>query len=172
LFQNSRSSQQYDPVTSFESEILENKMQLTWSIRLLVLVWCVVANADGVQLGLDMDLGDSSNVLRSWHLVNPIPPFKADPYLSQIDPQLQQEASKMVCGTKLNVEEMSYELITFKSEADARGAGENVAITHAGPCGACSTLADLAVYLGQRDLTTPVRRCGFLSFLGEGIALK
>ena len=32
-------------------------------------------------------------------------------------------------------------------------------VTHKGHCGTCSTLQDLATYLYDRDLTTPVRRC-------------
>lgn len=32
-------------------------------------------------------------------------------------------------------------------------------VTHTGPCGVCSSLQDLAVYISRRDLTTPVTKC-------------
>lgn len=38
-------------------------------------------------------------------------------------------------------------------------------LTHTGPCGVCSLLDDLNVYLDKTDLTTPVRRCA-LRFIG------
>jgi hypothetical protein len=152
---------------------MANNMQHTrvfiWLVALLVLS---TGDGDGVLLGHDdVHTEDSANVLRSWHLTNPLPSFEADPYVTPSDAGVEARSEK-VCATKLNLHEMSYELITFNSESEARNAGTNVAITHAGSCGACSTLADLAVYLTQRDLTTPVRRCGFLSFLGQGIALR
>ncbi len=34
-------------------------------------------------------------------------------------------------------------------------------MTHFGHCGVCSTLANLAVYMRNDDLTAPVRACGF-----------
>ncbi len=43
-------------------------------------------------------------------------------------------------------------------------AEQGARVTHHSACGACSSLQDLAVYLGQPDLTTPVRRCAVLSF--------
>jgi hypothetical protein len=36
-------------------------------------------------------------------------------------------------------------------------------VTHQGPCGTCSTLQDLAVYLRKPDLTEPVRLCGMMT---------
>lgn len=59
----------------------------------------------------------------------------------------------------------NYVLATYDSEADATAAGG--IITHRGPCGLCSTLQDLAVYIEQRDLTDPVRRCGAFGFLDK-----
>lgn len=36
-------------------------------------------------------------------------------------------------------------------------------LTHFGPCGLCSSLQDLSVYVANVDLTTPVRACGFMA---------
>ena len=58
-----------------------------------------------------------------------------------------------------------YILVTYDSEADAFDAG--AFITHRGPCGLCSTLQDLSVYIERRDLTDPVRQCGAGGFLDK-----
>jgi hypothetical protein len=42
----------------------------------------------------------------------------------------------------------------------AKGRG-TVFLTHDGPCGVCSDLASLSVYIGTPDLTAPVKACGF-----------
>ncbi|MBW1904883.1 MAG: hypothetical protein JRJ24_06180 [Deltaproteobacteria bacterium] len=60
-----------------------------------------------------------------------------------------------------------YVLVTYGSEDDALFAG--ALITHRGPCGLCSPLQDLAVYIEYRDLTDPVRQCGVAGF-AQGIA--
>ena len=65
-----------------------------------------------------------------------------------------------VCGVRFEADRVHYRLSTFPGERDARAAG--FAVTHAGGCGACSTLQDLAVYVERPDLTAPVRRCGML----------
>ena len=39
-------------------------------------------------------------------------------------------------------------------------------MTHGGGCGLCSSLADLAVYAGNGDLTAPVRQCGLVGAVG------
>lgn len=63
------------------------------------------------------------------------------------------------------------------AQAAARNASGRVFLTHANPCGACSSLDQLAVYLNETDLTAPVRRCGIESFVdklkpGAGTALN
>lgn len=59
------------------------------------------------------------------------------------------------------IEGTSYSLQTFSSAEDALTAG--AIVTHFGACGACSPLQDLAVYMENPDLTTPVRECGLKS---------
>jgi hypothetical protein len=67
-------------------------------------------------------------------------------------------ASKEVCAVRfVDEREIDYELRTFPSAAAARDAGWT--ITHQYKCGTCSTLQDLAVYMGIPDQTTPVRLC-------------
>lgn len=60
-----------------------------------------------------------------------------------------------------------YRLQGYASASLAEAAGGLV--THAGRCGLCSSLADLAVYAGSPDLTAPVRNCG-LQGMAEGHA--
>jgi hypothetical protein len=63
-----------------------------------------------------------------------------------------------VCALRfLDGKQYDYELKSFASPAAAQRAGFEV--THQYPCGACSSLRDLAVYLGSPDLTTPARQC-------------
>ena len=59
---------------------------------------------------------------------------------------------------------VSYKLVTYPSKQDAEAAGGFV--THAGHCGVCSTMQDLAVYLQSPDLTTPGKFCGKEVLLG------
>jgi hypothetical protein len=44
----------------------------------------------------------------------------------------------------------------------------NTFLTHHGPCGVCSQLEDLSVYLLKTDLTSPVRRCALKSVFSLG----
>lgn len=62
----------------------------------------------------------------------------------------------------------SYDMITA-TEPPPDPAGFGVFLSHTTPCGVCSNLADLAVYLEQPDLTNPVRLCGFTSFVSSNI---
>ena len=107
---------------------------------------------------------DASDVarLRGFTLLDPPPPLDEDPYASPDEvPPVDPEA---VCAVMLDGDDR-YRLETFASDSAAERAGGQV--THAGGCGRCSPLADLAVYIEQPDLTEPVRACGLLG-LSEG----
>lgn len=65
-------------------------------------------------------------------------------------------ASREVCAIKF-VDGNNYQMQTFPSLDEAVQAGWKV--THQYHCGVCSTLKDLAVYMGVKDQTTPVRLC-------------
>ena len=56
------------------------------------------------------------------------------------------------------MQDRKYHIQTFIDQQAAESAG--AIVTHNGPCGLCSTLQDLAVYLEFRDLGTTVRACG------------
>jgi len=63
----------------------------------------------------------------------------------------------------------TYELKTMTpAEIQAYAPGRHK-LTHRTPCGVCSQLNDLAVYLAVRDLTTPVRKCALKLFEGPTI---
>jgi hypothetical protein len=47
----------------------------------------------------------------------------------------------------------------YRLETRSRAEVAGARVTHEGACGACSTLADLAVYIDTPDLTEPVRSC-------------
>ncbi len=82
----------------------------------------------------------------------------ADPYETWRGREPPRPAPGTMCGVRLEPDGIRYRLATFRSEGEARTAG--FAVTHAGACGTCSTLQDLAVYLEKPDLTSPVRWCG------------
>ncbi len=86
----------------------------------------------------------------------------ADPYL---DPAPPPPPEGTVCAALFSATTPgAYSVATFASTADATAAG--ALVTHAGACGVCSSLTDLAVYAGTPDLTAPVRQCG-LDQLGD-----
>lgn len=99
---------------------------------------------------------DEIAALLEWKLENPPEELLEDPYLLGDPAEVDEE---QVCAVmKESVEERRYRLETFKSPEAAIAAGGH--ITHTGPCARCSSLEDLAVYLGRPDLTDPVRACG------------
>ena len=96
------------------------------------------------------------DALRAWTPVEPASPSEDDPYSREPRPAPRPE---LFCG--FIVEDraaQTYRLETFDSLGALEQAGAR--LTHTGACGTCSTLRDLAVYIGTPDLTTPVRECG------------
>jgi hypothetical protein len=91
--------------------------------------------------------------LRSWTLENPPAVATEDPYQGApgLPPEPDVVCAVMATGAR------TYRLETFESVVAAEDAGGNV--THGGPCGACSSLDDLAAYAETPDQTDPVRRC-------------
>lgn len=86
----------------------------------------------------------------------------ADPYAAPPPPPPPADT---VCAVLFSAATPnSYSVATFASTGDAVASG--AIVTHAGACGVCSSLQDLAVYAGTPDLTAPVRQCG-LDQLGD-----
>jgi hypothetical protein len=107
-------------------------------------------------------------LIEDWQIATPYAPLVSDPYSA---PPPVEDAPSTVCAVlaKGSADERPrpYDLVTYSSEEAARAAG--AAVTHFGHCGVCSTLANLAVYMRENDLTSPVRACG-LSSSGDGAA--
>lgn len=93
--------------------------------------------------------------LRAHVLLDPPGPLTADPYASASPPTARPEAA---CGAHFEAD--GYRLTTYDSPSAARTAG--AIVTHHGACGRCSSLQDLAIYIGTPDLTEPVRSCGIM----------
>lgn len=93
------------------------------------------------------------SALEALELQNPPELLDADPY--EVTPELTPDEDK-VCAVL--VEGQGYTLSSYEDEASAAAAGAWV--THRGACGQCSSLVNLAVYVGMPDLTEPVRQCG------------
>lgn len=92
--------------------------------------------------------------LLQWTSLDAPPDVSVDPY-SQPAPAPVEG----VCGVVVMSEaSKTYRLQTFATEAEATAAGAKV--THLDPCGACSPLADLAVFAREADLGRKVQDCG------------
>ncbi|NIM64095.1 MAG: hypothetical protein GTO30_21335 [Acidobacteria bacterium] len=101
--------------------------------------------------------------LNGWVLLDPPAELIADPYAA---PAGQAPLDEKVCAVvPESPEARTYRLESFDSEQAVREAGGW--ITHTGACGVCSSLADLAVYMRESDLATPVRRCALKNFFGS-----
>ncbi len=114
----------------------------------------------------DYDARFIQSLIDGWTLATPYATIATDPYASTAPPA---DPPGTVCGVLPGAPLASgprpYALVTYASEPDARAAGASP--THFGHCGVCSTLANLAVYMRENDLTTPVRDCGLKGF-GDG----
>lgn len=106
------------------------------------------------------------SLVDAWTIATPYPPIASDPYASMPPPD---DPPGTVCGVVPGAPPASgprpYTLVTYPSESTARAAGASP--THFGHCGVCSTLSNLAVYMRENDLATPVRDCGLKGF-GDG----
>ncbi len=95
-----------------------------------------------------------------YNLVNGKPEYFQQAVVSQwfSDVSHGKAAAAEVCAVKfVDSAEQQYRLQTFPSAAAAEAAGW--VITHQYHCGSCSTLKDLAAYIGIPDQTTPIRAC-------------
>jgi hypothetical protein len=101
-----------------------------------------------------------ASILAMVHL-EPLASLTEDPYA---DPDLPDLPPATVCAVVLGDSDPGvYTLRTFNSPDAARADGAR--ITHEGPCGLCSPLVDLVVYMRQPDLTDPVRDCGIAGMI-------
>ena len=103
--------------------------------------------------------------LRRLERARPVNPIRSavDPYavFAAHPDRLAPAAPGAVCAIRyLDAGRTTYRIDDYPSTTAAIAAGAHV--THGGRCGTCSDLRDLAVYLGRRDLTAPVRRCAML----------
>ncbi len=104
--------------------------------------------------------------LLQWTLVEPSADLTVDPYASPAPPPT---APDEVCAVLPNAPgSREYRLRTYPTSETAKA--EGALVTHFGGCGLCSTLADLAVYMRELDLTTPVRDCAIKYLSGPADA--
>ena len=101
---------------------------------------------------------DISN-LEEAVLLNPPDPLTEDPYSTATQSTPTEDGG--VCA--IQGELSGYVLEDYKSASLAHESGAK--ITHAGPCGQCSSLQNLSIYIRNPDLTDPVRECGIKGML-------
>lgn len=96
-------------------------------------------------------------------------PYPEDPgYVTVIDETMNcyVEFTNPEARVSSSSATIEYNLLSLTPEdAAARNTSGTVYMTHITPCGACSTLEDLSLYLYETDLTTPVRKCAMLNLL-------
>jgi hypothetical protein len=106
------------------------------------------------------DAGFIQSLITEWQIATPYAPLTADPYDAGAPaPSAPGTVCAVLPQAPFDTIPHRYTLVTYSSEAAAVAAGAKV--THFDACGVCSTLADLAVYMANDDLTAPVRNCGF-----------
>jgi hypothetical protein len=110
---------------------------------------------DGLDWEAPVYTADDVAALRAWTLDDPPALLTDDPYARTPPPT----PTDGFCAVVRDPDTAGhYRLKTFADRAAAEATG--AVPTHAGPCGLCSTLTDLAVYIETPDLTAPVRACG------------
>jgi hypothetical protein len=100
------------------------------------------------------------SLVDDWQPAQPYAPLTSDPYAS---PAPADDSPGTVCAIlegDATVHPRPYTLATYPSLDAATAAGAHP--THYGHCGVCSTLANLAVYMRENDLTKPVRACALI----------
>jgi hypothetical protein len=109
------------------------------------------------------------SLVDDFRLAAPFAPLTSDPYAGAApgDPS-DVGVCAVVWIADGGARPHDYRVETFASEDAARAAGARV--THFGRCGLCSTLADLAVYMRENDLSAPVRDCGLRAAPDGGTA--
>ena len=90
------------------------------------------------------------------------PLLEQDPYQIEWANTDDADLTEKACVIEINHEQQSYRLETMNLDE-----APSAYITHLGPCGACSSLRDLKVYLDNIDLTEPVRSCGLRGLNSE-----
>ena len=91
---------------------------------------------------------------------NPPQRLGTDPYSSASEPEVS--SAEQLCIAVFEADGTQYRLETHAE--DSWVPTESQFITHRDGCGQCSSLQDLAVYMGHPDLTGPVRACGAQGF--------
>ncbi|MCA9508082.1 MAG: hypothetical protein KC505_06665 [Myxococcales bacterium] len=99
-----------------------------------------------------------ANEFRKKKLLN-VTKISSDPYAKR---SLKPKASTDLCGIVYVEGKTKYITKTYKNSEDLDK--DHAYLTHLGKCGTCSSLQDLASYMTLKDMTTPSRRCAFLSF--------
>lgn len=122
-----------------------------------------VARCEGCDLAFAPPAYGPADVaaLREWTLDPPYADPVDDPYVTGVDAPPPGTCMMVVDDLAAR---------TYHLETTSDPEGHPGIPTHGGACGVCSTLADLAVYMENPDLTEPVRACGIASF-GQDEAL-
>lgn len=96
--------------------------------------------------------------LLEWRSLDAPPDVSEDPYAKPAATPVPA-----VCGVKVvDAAQKTYRLVTVANAEAA--AAQGLEVTHGDACGACSSLADLAVFAREADLGRRVQDCGVSTF--------
>jgi hypothetical protein len=109
--------------------------------------------------------------MRSKKLLNPLH-FESNPYHdSSVSHRLAPEFYQQACGLRyVDDDKISYTLTTFANVSEALSSKHIV--THMGPCGACSSTQDLALYMELKDLTNPGVSCALQGMIAPSLGIS
>lgn len=93
------------------------------------------------------------------------PALSDNPY----EKPLPKAKANAVCAIHFEDDKIGYHTKTYADKTSAEK--KHGIVTHMGPCGTCSSLQDLAVYLEKPDLTKPGKKCAMLSWLKSASVL-
>lgn len=109
-----------------------------------------------------------------WVLAEPWPVFEGNDFNPPPQDEIEDPSLEWVCAVRPRTDAWNgsgpvpYDLVNYESQAEAEADGAMV--THAGRCGACSSLQNLAVYIAMPNLTEPIRKCGFTGLVDRDLS--
>ena len=137
---------------------------------------CLVANGETCPLQPETNFTQQVETLRSLVWENPIS-LPCNPYTNSSCETVPARQDGQVCAIQYGYDDSSspscptrYTLESMASREQAEAEGKIV--THEGPCAACSSLQDLAVYMEFPDLQQEGRVCGIKTLSSEEEALQ
>jgi hypothetical protein len=141
---------------------------MNWMMIVFITMGMIFLTANCRNLKCSID--DAIRSFRDKLILEDWPEFEENPYHNQTESSRKMindtlHDKDMVCAIQYSDKSKNhYQLKTFSNKTEAES--KEYIVTHQGPCGACSTLQDLSVFLST-DLTITGRFCGTLTAISN-----